>query len=192
MRVTGGNLRGRRLRTARTGVRPTADRVREALFARLDLLDGARVLDLFAGSGALGIEAISRGAKEAVFVERAAGALEFLSGNLAELGLEARTRVLRSDAAAAVRRLGRRGERFDLLLIDPPYAYAELEPLIASILAVGLLAPGAVLVVERGKRHPVGPIEGLRLLDERRYGNTLVTRLVAAAPEPGGKNSNHG
>jgi len=209
VRVISGRLRGRRLvaapagarrrrddraaggadRGARAGrlptpvgdaVRPTSDRVREALFGRLGELEGARVLDLFAGTGALGIEALSRGAAYAVFVERAPAALVALRANLAALGLEGTARVVRGNAVAAVARLGRAGERFDLILLDPPYASGEAAPALRALVASGALAPDATVVVESGRRHPVPPVPGLRRVDERRYGDTV---LLTLAPE---------
>ena len=127
MRVTGGRLGGRRLRARRSGTRPTADRVRVALFARLGDLDGARVLDLYAGTGALGIEALSRGAREVVFIERAARSLAVLRANLASLGLDDRTPASSpATRSAASSDSDARRVRFDLVLLDPPYAAGEV------------------------------------------------------------------
>ena len=180
--MVGGAFGGRRLRRAPVGVRPTSDRVREALYARLDQLEGARVLDLYAGTGALGIEALSRGAKEAVFVDRAPRALATLRANLVSLGIEASQRVVRGDAVATVEWLSRAGDRFDLVLLDPPYDARELERALAALGAADLLAAGARVVVERARRHPLPPLRGLAALDERRYGDTVISRLAAASP----------
>jgi pantetheine-phosphate adenylyltransferase/16S rRNA (guanine(966)-N(2))-methyltransferase RsmD len=178
MRVTGGGMRGRRLRVPAQGVRPTADRVREALFARLGDLSGARVLDLYAGSGALGIEALSRGAARAVFVERAAGALAVLRGNLASLGIEDRTEVFRGDVATVVRRLGRLERRFELVFLDPPYAdAAQPERALRALVDSGILAAQATVVVETTRERRLPEVEGLAPLDERRYGDTVIHRL---------------
>jgi len=189
--VTGGRLGGRRIRVPPAGVRPTADRVREALFARLGALEGCRVLDLYAGSGALGIEALSRGAACAVFVERSAGVLAVLRANLGSLALDAVARVERGDARAALRRLGRAGCRFDLVLLDPPYAESqELERALRALVTSGILAPGAMVVAETSRRPALPPIEGLEALDERRYGDTVIHRLTSrpqrGAPASGG------
>ncbi len=179
--MTGGELAGRRLRAPATrGVRPTADRVREALFARLGTWDDARVLDLYAGSGSLGIEALSRGAARAVFVERSAAVIATLRANLAALGLEPRARVVRGDAKATLRRLAREGERFDLVLVDPPYASGEAPRVLASLAGTGILAPGATLVLESSRRDELATPAGLVVLDERRYGDTKVTRFAEA------------
>jgi 16S rRNA (guanine966-N2)-methyltransferase len=180
VRVTGGALGGRRLRVPRGGARPTSDRVREALFARLELL-GTAVLDLYAGSGSLAIEAVSRGAESAVCIERAAGSLAALRENLQRLELRDRIRVVAGDAVASVRRLGRAGERFDLVLLDPPYASGQGGRALEALVASGVLAPGAVVVYERGRGSEAPAVAGLALLDERRYGDTVLTRFAAAA-----------
>jgi 16S rRNA (guanine966-N2)-methyltransferase len=184
MRVTGGALRGRRLRAPRAGVRPTADRVREATFMRLGPLDGSRVLDLYAGSGALGIEALSRGAAHVVFVERSHAALVALRANLEELDLGERATVVRGDAVKTVGRLGARGERFHLVLLDPPYAEGASAAL-RALAEAGVLAPGARVVSESAKREPVYPVAGLALLDERCYGDTRITRWLAGTGSSG-------
>lgn len=167
-------------------MRPTSDRVREAVFARLEDLAGARVLDLYAGTGALGIEALSRGAASAVFVERAPAALAVLRANLAALGLEGVSRVLGMDVRAALRRLAREGQRHDLVLADPPYAAGEVEAVLRGVAEAGILSPGATLVIETSRRHPPGAVPGLARLDERRYGDTLVVRFVPQGGEPPG------
>src|SRR5947208_2259988 len=143
MRVIAGRLGGRRLKApAGARTRPTAERVREALFAMLEDVADARVLDLFAGSGALGIEALSRGAASAVFVERDPAALRALRENLAALGLGRDVaEVRRSDAMRALHSAQRRGENYDLVFIDPPYDRArDLGPRLGAGLAP-LLSP---------------------------------------------------
>jgi len=183
MRVTGGRLAGRRLRAAPPGTRPSSDRVRVALFARLGDLEGARVLDLYAGTGALGIEAISRGAQEVVFSEQAPRSLAVLRANLAALGVAPSARILAGDAVRAVQRLGREGAPFDLVLLDPPYAAGEVGRALEALVAARVLAPEALVVVESGRRHPVPDVAGLAPLDERRYGDTVITQFVAARPD---------
>ncbi len=192
MRVTGGELGGRRLRSPEGGVRPTADRVREALFARLGDLSGARVLDLYAGSGALGIEALSRGAESAVFVERSARTAALLRGNLAQLDLSSRARVLAVDAVAGIRRLAREGLRFELVFADPPYDSQELARSFAALGETGIVPAGGWLVAETSTRIAFPGAAGFSELDRRRYGDTVLVRLRAgAAPgdEPGGRGS---
>jgi 16S rRNA (guanine966-N2)-methyltransferase len=186
LRITGGEHAGRRLRVPARGVRPTAERVREALFSMLahrGALDGARVLDAFAGSGALGLEALSRGAASALFVEKSRAAAAALAANIEALGLAPRSRVLVRDAASALRALAAEGARFDLCFVDPPYASplaAEATLLLAD---GGLLAERALVVVESDRRHAPGPIAGLALALERRYGDTLIS-LYALAKSP--------
>jgi 16S rRNA (guanine(966)-N(2))-methyltransferase RsmD len=177
--VTGGTLAGRRLRAPRgAAVRPTSDRVRESVFGRLADLEGARVLDLFAGTGALGIEALSRGAASAAFVERARPALACLEENLAGLGLGERARVVRGDVLPALARLAREGARFDLVLMDPPYGAPDAAPALHALARTELLAPAGTLVLETSRRHPPDRVPGLALADERLYGDTLVARYV--------------
>jgi len=184
LRVTGGVLAGRRLRVPRRGVRPTADRVRESAFAILGDLSDAMVLDLYAGSGALGIEALSRGARFVVFVEQASASLDVLRRNLADLDLEGRSRVMRGDAVRSIRRLGGEGVRFDLVLADPPYA-TPIDSMLRELVAAGILSPGGTLVVERGRGHAVTPVEGLALVESREYGDTVLSRLEASIPSGG-------
>ncbi len=185
LRVIGGRLSGRRFRVPPGEVRPTSDRVREALFGRLGSLEGARVLDLYAGSGALGIEAISRGAAAATFVEREARTLVVLRANLATLGIDPIASVAPGDVPAVVRRLGRTKECFDLVLVDPPYTSEEPTRAFEALVGAAVLSPGAMLVLERDRRHPSPQVEGLAAIDERRYGDTIVARFVAGQTESG-------
>jgi 16S rRNA (guanine966-N2)-methyltransferase len=184
LRVTGGHLAGRRIPMPRAqGVRPSSDRVRESLFARLCRLSGARVLDAYAGSGALGIEALSRGAAHATFVDRASTCVSSLRATLAALGLDEVARVVKGDAVAVMRRLARAGERFDLLLLDPPYGPGELVRALRAAGTCGILAADALVVAESGRRHPPGDVEGLVRQDERRHGDTLLVRYTPRATD---------
>jgi 16S rRNA (guanine966-N2)-methyltransferase len=174
MRVIAGRYGGRRLRAPRgRATRPTSDRVREALFSMLGDVRGARVLDLFAGTGALAIEALSRGAESAVLVERDARALAALQANLDALELAGeRVRVLATDVAGALQTARTRRETYDLIFIDPPYRQAhEYSTQLQTALA-GLLATPARVVVESDRRAPL-ELE-LALARERRYGDTLI------------------
>ncbi len=161
------------------GVRPTSDRVRESLFMRLGDFDGLRVLDLYAGTGSLGIEALSRGAEAVVFVDRASASLAALRRNLSTLDLEASSEVMRSDVSAALRRLGKAGRRFDRIFLDPPYESEELQRALTLIDALEILEEGALVVAESPKRHPFPSVEefSLSILDQRAMGDTLITRL---------------
>lgn len=170
MRVVAGELRGRKLvAPAGEGTRPTADRVREALFSILGDVSGLRVLDLYAGSGALGIEALSRGAAAAVFVDSSRAAVTAIRRNLSELGLEAP--VQRRDALAHLAGAAG-GDPYDLVFADPPYDSAvRLAPELAELLPP-VLAEDAVIVTESNKRAPLElPFP---LLRERSYGDTRI------------------
>ena len=173
MRVVAGRFGGRTLVAPRgSSTRPTSDRVREALFSILgpDLVEGARVLDLFAGSGALGIEALSRGAAEATFVESSGASIAVVRRNLEALGVEAEAR--RQDALAYLRSASRDARLYDLVFLDPPYRHASaLGPELSTALGP-VLAPGARVVAESDRRAPLEL--DLPLLDERRYGDTLI------------------
>jgi 16S rRNA (guanine966-N2)-methyltransferase len=173
--VIAGTLGGRRLLAPRgSETRPTADRVREALFSMLGELHGARVLDLFAGTGALGIEALSRGAAGAVFVEREQAALSALRANLAALGLDPPLAEVRpGDALRALESACRAGERYDLVFLDPPYARSqEWGPRLREQLPQAL-APEGRVVVESDRRAPLSL--GLPVQRQRRYGDTSIT-----------------
>ncbi|MBK8481908.1 MAG: 16S rRNA (guanine(966)-N(2))-methyltransferase RsmD [Proteobacteria bacterium] len=189
MRIVAGQARGRRL-LAPPGraTRPTADRVREAIFsmvsARLEL-EGVRVLDLYAGSGALGLEALSRGASHCTFIEREASCAEVIAKNAAALGLGARAALLTTTVEAGLPRLGAEPQRFALVLTDPPYRDDPWPPL-AALVALGLLDPAALIVVEHDLRRELpASAGGLRRLLTRGYGKTGVSLLAleALAPE---------
>ncbi len=184
MRIVAGTFRGRPLVAPKGhSTRPTADRAREAIFNVLAHapwspgLDGARVLDLFAGSGALGIEAISRGAAFCAFVERAEPARAAIRANLAALGLEARARLDRRDAAALPARAAADGAPFDLAFLDPPYGEGLGEAALVRLAEGGWLAKDAVAVLERGAGDPAVVPAGFALVDERRWGAARVSFL---------------
>lgn len=195
MRVIGGRWRGMTLAALGAGdagaaLRPTTDRVRESLFNLLahgpygdpPPPEGRRVLDLFAGTGALGIEALSRGAATATFVDQGTKALSLLRRNLDRLGVADETRVVSRDAT----RLGRNpGEPYDLAFLDPPYARGLGERALASALAGGWIAPGALVVWEEGINQTPPP--GLTLLDSRRYGETMIAIFRSTTPLPAGE-----
>lgn len=171
MRVIAGTHGGRTLRTPRgRATRPTSDRVREALFAILGDVSGGRVLDLYAGSGALAIEALSRGAAAATLVDSARPAVAAIRGNLAALGLAAE--VVQGDVLRACEHTSRAGREYDLVFLDPPYRHgSDLGRELTTALRP-LLAAGARVVAESDRRSPLDL--DLRPLDERRYGDTLI------------------
>ncbi len=158
-------------------LRPTSDRAREALFniLRPEALRGAMVLDLFAGTGALGLEALSRGAKEAVFVDGSTLALSLIKKNIAQGGFSERTRILRRDLLKGRFFLpsSELGGPFNLLLMDPPYRQRICRRLLPELLAAGLIAPAGLVVCEESQGEELPEeVPGLRLFDQRRYGDT--------------------
>ena len=174
MRVVAGRFGGRRLHAPPgRATRPTSDRVREALFATLGPLDGERVLDVYAGSGALAIEALSRGAASALLVERDPRAVAVIRANLSTLGLgEPEARVVGASARAALRNAFARGDTYDLVFLDPPYRSApELGRELSKALGP-LLSAGGRVVSESDRRAPLEL--SLPLVHERRYGDTLI------------------
>jgi 16S rRNA (guanine966-N2)-methyltransferase len=176
MRITGGVHRSRILRAPRgSATRPTSDRVREALFGILQsrgVVAGARVLDLYAGTGALGLEALSRGAEHATFVERGREALAALSANVEALCPKEQVRIVRGDVASALKKLE---GPFDLVFLDPPYAdvssgvVSRIAPDLAS-----LLSEGAIVMVEHASADEPPVFDGLRPTEQRRYGDTAL------------------
>jgi 16S rRNA (guanine966-N2)-methyltransferase len=186
VRIIAGDWRGRRLAAVGKGdagahLRPTTDRVRESLFSMLaggrfgDPITGARVLDLFAGTGALGLEALSRGASDAVFVDDGRTAQRLIRLNIAELGAMDRARFIGRDAT----RLGPNpGDRHTLVFCDPPYGKGLGEKALAAALSGGWIAPSALVVWEESA--DVSPPEGLMPLDERRYGDSVIHLLEAS------------
>lgn len=185
MRVVAGIAGGRRLvAPAGTDVRPTSDRVREAMFNALEslgALEGSRVLDLYAGSGALGIEALSRGAASVTFVDDFAAARRAVATNLASIGFSDRADLRPDDAR---RYLAASESRYDVVLLDPPYAFAGWPRLLVG--ASARLGDGGVIVAESGT--DVGPAPGLTVVRLRRYGGTIVTffRHTTEGPPPSG------
>jgi 16S rRNA (guanine966-N2)-methyltransferase len=181
MRIVGGRLRGRALAAPTSqAIRPTADRLREALFNILvhaygDPVTGARVLDLFAGTGALGLEALSRGAAFALFIDDAAEARALLRENVAALGLGGVTRIFRRDAC----KLGTAHpvEPFSLAFLDPPYGRGLAEAALASAHAGGWLTPDALIVVEEAASAGFAAPDGFGELERRRYDDTILIVL---------------
>jgi 16S rRNA (guanine966-N2)-methyltransferase len=171
MRVIGGQHGGRTLVAPRgRDTRPTSDRVREALFSILGPVEGERVLDLFAGSGALAIEALSRGAAQATLVDSSRASVASIERNLAALGLTAE--VMACSARAFLGRARKDARQYDLIFLDPPYRQASELAAELSVALAPLLAPGARVIAESDRRAPLD-LE-LALLDERRYGDTLI------------------
>ena len=175
MRIIAGEARSRQIDAPKgRDTRPTLDRVRENLFNILARrVPDARVLDLFSGSGALALEALSRGAREAVLVDRDREAHRVEVLNAERLGYAGRTQILLADALAACGRLAREGRRFDLVFLDPPYAIGDLRPVTGALLP--LLAEDALVVTEHQAGHPYAVCEALEEADTRRWGYAGVT-----------------
>jgi 16S rRNA (guanine966-N2)-methyltransferase len=185
-RIVAGQAGGRTLRVPPRVTRPTSERVREALFNALDVageLDGVRVLDLFAGSGALGLEALSRGARDAVFVEADRRAVEILRGNVRAVGLGGTVRHAKAETLVAEPG----GEPFDLVLADPPYNLAEnrIAMLLTGLAGGGWIAEGGLLVLERALRDgdPEWPV-AYTPLRTKRYGDTALHWAEFTARRP--------
>lgn len=192
VQILGGVWRGRPVIVPKVaGLRPTAQKVRKALFDILDgRVAGAAVLDLFAGTGALGLEALSRGAARVVFVDRAPACTEAIRRTLAAFGLpaprssagppRATAEILTLDAVAAVKRLASAGQSFDLILLDPPYGAPSGRKSLQAVAASAILAPSGVVVVEAARREvwpaALGDARGRRLAQRRRapYGDTQL------------------
>ena len=182
MRIVGGRLRGRLLEApASRAIRPTSERLRESIFDILahrhaGVVEGARVVDLFAGSGALGIEALSRGAKFALFVDNGPEARALLRANVEAFALGGVTRIWRADATL----LGKApaGPPFTLAFLDPPYDKGLAGPALAGLVEGGWLAPEALVVVEESAEAEIGAPTALRIVDERVYGETKVVFLA--------------
>jgi 16S rRNA (guanine966-N2)-methyltransferase len=184
MRVVGGRLKGRNIASpASTAIRPTQDRLRESLFnilvhAYANPIDGARVLDLFAGTGALGIEAVSRGAKFALFVDNGAEARALLRNNVEALGLGGVTKVYRRDAT----HLGPAHpmEPFSLVFLDPPYGKGLADTALTSLREGGWLVPDALVVVEEATAAAFAAPDGYDELERRAYDDTEFVLLRSA------------
>jgi 16S rRNA (guanine966-N2)-methyltransferase len=189
MRIVGGRLKGRVLAAPSSrAVRPTSERLRESIFDILEHrypghLENARVVDLFAGSGALGIEALSRGARFALFVDNGAEARALLRANVEAMGLGGVTRIWRADAT----KLGSApaGGPFALAFLDPPYGLGLARPALAALVEGGWLGPNALCVVEEAAKAEIVTPDGLELVDERTYGDTRIAifeRIGNAGP----------
>ena len=183
MRIVGGEFRGRPLAAPRSNaIRPTTDRTREAVFNvlahRFPESLGGRALDLFAGSGAIGLEALSRGSSYCVFIEESAEGRGLIRTNVEAFGLQGRTKIFRRDAT----HLGEAGtlQPFNLIFADPPYGKGLGEKALRSARDGGWLAPGALCVVEESAAAPFNPGPVFTVADERTYGDTIVRFLLSA------------
>jgi len=178
MRIIGGSARGRRLKAPKgRALRPTAARVKEALFNILPHdLSGVKVLDLFAGTGNVTVEALSRGAAEAILVDASAESAKTIRENLRRLDLTDRAKVWTAPVNRALRLLRGRRETFDIIFLDPPYDQRLVEKTLQMVARGGLLRQTGTLIAEHSIREEVAPrYDGLELRDQRRYGDTLLS-----------------
>ena len=186
MRIIAGQWRGKTLRSVKgMATRPTSDRVRESLFNILSLrIRDANVLDLFAGTGALGIEALSRGAKSAVFVDESKEAAAVIRKNLEECRLMEKARIIRWNIARNLNCLNRYDKHFDLIFMDPPYHSGLIAPALAHLTAENCLADSACIVIEHDISEDISEdIRHFYLSDQRKYGRTFISFLNTHKPE---------
>lgn len=180
MRIIGGALKGKKLCPVRGNmIRPTADRLRETLFNILSArVQGAIVLDLFAGTGAFGIEALSRGATLALFVDKNKGSISLTERNVQQCALESRSRIIKWDIVKNLNCIKSFKPAFNLAFMDPPYSRNIVEITLENLFKSGCLAPGALIVVEHTPLDPISKIfKGVTVADQRKYGKTLVSFL---------------
>ena len=178
MRVIAGESKGRRLAGPKTiKIRPALDAVREAIFNILGNIRDTSVLDLFAGTGSVGIEALSRGAQKAIFIDHLQSAVFLIRKNLALCHFENRAEVHKKGVSKALPLLSRRGLRFDLIFVDPPYDQDLVGPTLDQISREKILAHEGWIVVEHSPRESINEIEGLCRLQSRQYGQTYITFL---------------
>jgi 16S rRNA (guanine966-N2)-methyltransferase len=186
MRIIGGEAKGRLLRCPRgCRIRPTTDRVKESLFAILHPIAGTRFLDLFAGCGNVGLEALSRGASFVAFVERESRLVQAIRANLRMLGFEDRAEIMMADAGPGMRRLGERNEGFDVVFADPPYDEGFLAGILASLEGKSILADDGIVVIQHSVREmpEVSQTHKMEMADQRRYGDTVLSFLKTRARE---------
>ena len=181
MRIISGTSKGRKLVTLKSpSLRPTSDRVKESIFNILrEEIEGGMVLDLFAGTGNLGIEALSRGAKKVIFVEKGRHALGLIQRNLAQFGLEEQSEILPTDANRAIGILKQRGKTFDLIFMDPPYEKGLIEKTLLQLSSHPIYHRDSLLVIEHHRRELLSPVpRGWDLIRQRRTGETMISFLA--------------
>ncbi len=186
MRVIAGMMKGRKLKAVPgKETRPTTDKVKESVFQMMGpFFDGGNCLDLFAGSGGLGIEALSRGMKSAVFVDKQQSAVQTLRDNIAMLGIEDQTEVFRADAFRALQAAAKRELVFDLILLDPPYKKVDYERLVREICALGLIGPDGIIYCEHDPAEKL-PVEDdfLHIIKQIKISNTIAITIFRKVGE---------
>jgi len=181
MRVISGTAKGRKLFTPKShNIRPALDKVKEAIFNILFDVQGLNVLDLFAGTGAVGIEALSRGAAFAMFVDMSREAITIIKKNIELCGFT-NAKIFPHPVSVAIEYFGKHNEKFDLIFVDPPYLKNLVNPTLEDIAAKGILKENGQIIVEHSPKEPIKEISGLALTDTRKYGQTLISFLANAA-----------
>lgn len=180
MKIISGTLKGRNLEGYNIeGTRPTMDRVKESLFGMIqDYIKDSTVLDLFAGSGNLGVEAISNGAKIAYFIDNNPEAIKVLNKNIANLGIKSKSRVILSDWKKSLNTFATQNIKFDLIFIDPPYAYDVYEKILNKVSTLNLLSNDGLIIMEHSNLHLPTTYENLTLYKERNYGNKSINIYI--------------
>jgi 16S rRNA (guanine966-N2)-methyltransferase len=187
MRIISGTFKGRRLFTPKhRSIRPTSDQVKESIFNILGgEVEGKVVLDLFSGTGNLGIEALSRGARKAFFVEKGREALQLIQKNLAQCELQKQSEILPSDVYRAIGILKQRGEVFDLILMDPPYEKGLIQKTLMKLNFERIYHQDSIFVIEHGRREPLPDItDGWDLIRQKRMGDTMISFLTPRSTSP--------
>lgn len=180
MKIISGTLKGRNIEGYNIeGTRPTMDRVKESLFGMIqDYIKDSTVLDLFAGSGNLGVEAISNGAKIAYFIDNNPEVIKVLNKNIANLDIKSKSRVILSDWKKSLNTFATQNIKFDLILIDPPYAYDVYEKILNKVSTLNLLSNDGLIIMEHSNLHLPTTYENLTLYKERNYGNKSINIYI--------------
>lgn len=177
VRVISGSARGLKLNTPGDDrVRPTTDRVKESMFNIIqDWVYDSQVLDLFAGSGALGIEALSRGASQAVFCDNSLDSIKIIKSNIEKARVADRSQIVSGDFKRCLRDMGAKNQSFDMIFVDPPYYKGLFEEVLDTIRACKILKKDGIVIVEHDAKRPIGQVEGLEVYKEKKYGITMLT-----------------
>lgn len=183
MRIIAGEAGGRRLATPKgTHIRPVLDQVKESIFNILFDVQNLRVLDLFAGTGSIGLEAVSRGAGKAVFVDNDREAISIIRENIKRCRFEKKTNLVPRHIDIAIKMLSKKNEKFDLIFIDPPYLKGLVVSTINKVFESGLLAEDGLIITEHHPKEPVRNLaKGIEISDQRKYGQTMITFLKKAS-----------
>ena len=177
VRVISGSARGLKLNTPGDDrVRPTTDRVKESMFNIVqDWVYDSQVLDLFAGSGALGIEALSRGASQAVFCDKSLDSIKIIKSNIEKARVVDRSQIVSGDFKRCLRDMEAKNQSFDMIFVDPPYYEGLFEEVLDTIRSYKILKKDGIVIVEHDAKRPIGQVEGLEVYKEKKYGITMLT-----------------